>query len=452
MRLTTGSLIVLVTAGVSSAGQLAPPAGPVASTGRFGTRIEVNEVNTPADGNAHFNITQPGSYYLAGDVVAVGPVSGIEISADDVTLDLNGYTIRPEETGIDGIRLTGAANTSVRNGVIRGFLGRGVEGLQSSGTIVEGVRATDNGGGIRVDTGSLVRGCLALGNGGHGFELITSASLLDSVADSNGRAGVKADASVISRCTITSNSEEGVVSTLIMVIDTCLISGNTLDGIKVTTNLTLSNTTMTGNGGAGVSVNKGLAMRGCNASNNTGAGVALVDFGTIEGCTTNDNNGGGMDLGSWITVRGCTAVSNDSHGFDGFQRTSFYDCQSSANAQAGFRVKFAGIVRGCVVDFNQVDGIVLDEGGGCLILNNAITNNTGHGVRVTGTSASNRIEGNHFLGMAVSISTTRDTDFVARNTAIVAPFSLGANVDYGRIFNNLGGGFLLDQPWANFEP
>ncbi len=446
---TTGALLLI--AGPAFAGPLSPPSGPIGSTGRFGARIEVNAQNTPADVDAQFNITQPGSYYLSGDVVVAGFLSGIEITADDVTLDLNGYTVRPAMSGLDGVRLTGVTNTSVRNGVVRGFIGRGVEGFQSFATTVEGVRAIDNnGGGIRVDNGGLVRACMSTGNGGPGFDLVDDSVLLDSVASANGGAGVKADVSVVSRCLISNNTEEGIVSTLSLVVHASTVTGNGAEGIKISTNLTLTDSTITGNGAAGVDVAKGLTMRGCNSSNNQGAGVALADFGTIESCTTNDNAGGGMDLGSWITVRACTAVSNDSYGFDGFQRTSFYDCHASVNEDAGFRLNFSGIMRGCVADFNTGDGVVLDQGGGCLILNNAIANNSAVGIRVLNTSGSNRIEGNHLVGMAQGVIAFGSTNFVVRNSASGAAFNLGASVDYGQIFTNPGAGFLLDQPWANF--
>lgn len=103
-----------------------PPAGAISESGRFGTRIEINQKNTPGDAQTLYRITQPGSYVLTGDVNA-GTLNGIEIASDDVTLDLNGFTIRgegasgitvAEPTTLNTVEYFGAV---IRNGHINGF-------------------------------------------------------------------------------------------------------------------------------------------------------------------------------------------------------------------------------------------------------------------------------------------------------------------------------------------
>ncbi|MEM1422972.1 MAG: hypothetical protein AAGH64_03105, partial [Planctomycetota bacterium] len=108
---------------------LTPPAGPIEESGRFGTRTELDERSAPpADGFAHV-ISEPGSYVLAGDVDA-GSGSGVRIDASNVTLDLNGFTVRgdgtnPMSVGIapprpitEPLDITGV---TVRNGKVTGF-------------------------------------------------------------------------------------------------------------------------------------------------------------------------------------------------------------------------------------------------------------------------------------------------------------------------------------------
>ncbi|HZW06443.1 MAG TPA: hypothetical protein VFF65_04910, partial [Phycisphaerales bacterium] len=55
----------------AAAGPIDPPAGPVAPTGRTLAEVEprtpIGPVTTPGDADAVFKITQPGSYYLAGN-------------------------------------------------------------------------------------------------------------------------------------------------------------------------------------------------------------------------------------------------------------------------------------------------------------------------------------------------------------------------------------------------
>jgi hypothetical protein len=56
-------------------------------------RKEVNPTNTPGDASNHFIITQPGSYYLGANLTMTGANNGINIQADDVSLDLHGFSI-----------------------------------------------------------------------------------------------------------------------------------------------------------------------------------------------------------------------------------------------------------------------------------------------------------------------------------------------------------------------
>src|SRR5262245_4805347 len=91
------SALLLAAAAGLIAGPLNPPPGPVASTyktlGEVEPRIAVNAVNTPGDAQAVFKITQPGSYYLTGNIAGVSGKSTIQIASDHVALDLGGFAI-----------------------------------------------------------------------------------------------------------------------------------------------------------------------------------------------------------------------------------------------------------------------------------------------------------------------------------------------------------------------
>src|SRR6478672_5324618 len=80
-----------------NAGDLNPPAGPVASTmktlSEVEPRIAINATNTPGDADSVFKISQPGSYYLTGNVTGVASKYGIEIAASGVTVDLAGFEL-----------------------------------------------------------------------------------------------------------------------------------------------------------------------------------------------------------------------------------------------------------------------------------------------------------------------------------------------------------------------
>ncbi len=64
----------------------------------------------------------PGHYYLTRNIAVSGLVSGIVISADDVSLDLGGFTISGDRTASTyGILVGAVARVEIRNGQIREF-------------------------------------------------------------------------------------------------------------------------------------------------------------------------------------------------------------------------------------------------------------------------------------------------------------------------------------------
>ncbi|MFK7894765.1 MAG: hypothetical protein AB8G23_02955 [Myxococcota bacterium] len=185
-------------------------------------------------------LTEGGSYVLTGSLTLSGqgsPTSMIQISANDVTLDLGGFAIHCAGSGggtcsgaTDGISGAGSGIT-VRNGIVRGMPGDGViiagsqlrgVGLQAignggaglslgdgsilgqglyAGILVERSIASGNGGvGIAVGRESLVRGCVSRGNAGRGlsgtaspiggFAFSLMSGYLDSVVQLNGDTAV----------------------------------------------------------------------------------------------------------------------------------------------------------------------------------------------------------------------------------------------------------------------
>ena len=55
--------------------------------------VLINQASVVAAGGFPFTITQPGSYKLIGNLVVPANTSGILIQSNDVTLDLNGFSI-----------------------------------------------------------------------------------------------------------------------------------------------------------------------------------------------------------------------------------------------------------------------------------------------------------------------------------------------------------------------
>lgn len=97
-------------------GSLTPPGVPVPTM----KTLDQVEARTPISGAT--TISTPGSYYLTGNInVASG--NGINITTDNVTLDLNGFTISSTASAPsgNGVNINGLrSHVTIRNGNIRG--------------------------------------------------------------------------------------------------------------------------------------------------------------------------------------------------------------------------------------------------------------------------------------------------------------------------------------------
>jgi hypothetical protein len=107
----------------------------------------INQSIVMAAGGFPYQITQSGSYKLSGNLVVTTNVDAIEISASNVTLDLNGFTISSNVTTGQSVGVGNGNNaTTVRNGTISGFNTAVVLGGTSN--IVEEIKVVGSGTGF----------------------------------------------------------------------------------------------------------------------------------------------------------------------------------------------------------------------------------------------------------------------------------------------------------------
>ena len=295
--------VIATAALLSNAGPLSPPAGPIAPTNKtlseVEPRIAVNATNTPGDNDitpSLFKISQPGSYYLTGNITGVASKNGIEIAASNVTLDLNGFTLQGVAGSLDGVFVSVfALGVAVENGVAAGWGGDGVDLLNASKSTLRSVRANGNGlAGLTIGFSSVVDACVASGNGSTGISTGASCTIANSSAEGNSGSGISASTGVL--------------------IIACAARSNALFGVFASSGSHVSQSTAASNTGDGFFLGSGSVISGCSATSNGDDGIAASSGGTIVDNAAAFNTGDGIQASGDSLVRGNACASNGSAG------------------------------------------------------------------------------------------------------------------------------------------
>jgi len=177
------------------------------------------------------------SYLLTSSLTVPNQnTSAIQISIEGISVDLNGFTIKgtttcnylpyadcsPVGTG-NGI--SGPAIISVRNGIISGMGGYGLDlGFDS---VAEDVRVLTNGlGGIRMGPGGAVRSVTANANNGYGILTDFRNGIYSVIATNNNDGGIKMGQSGLVRDSVMhSNGGPGMEC-----LEGCLATSNQISG------------------------------------------------------------------------------------------------------------------------------------------------------------------------------------------------------------------------------
>ena len=300
-RATLAWATLSVCAALASAGNLTPPSGAPAPTMKTLHQVEprtpIGPTTTPGStvGGlvSGYTISQPGSYYLTGDVMVPNGTNGIIITATDVSIDLNGFRIVGASDSLAGIisPQSGASRISVRSGWVTGTAG-GVLLGEAGNTVRDVTVSHIRGSGLVVGPGGLVdgchaTGCAAVGIGGGRGSVITRSTASGCV---NGGIYAGADGVVITECAASNNQGPGY-----------LLNGGAL----------VSRSSATFNGSHGFSLSNRVTITDCHASGNTGAGIHVSGTDNrVEGNTALNNATGVQVAGAGNLVVRNTASGN----------------------------------------------------------------------------------------------------------------------------------------------
>lgn len=332
---------LLLYAAIVYAGNLQPsaPPGPTMKT--------LDEVQPGKPISAiPYTIAEAGYYYLTSSVQNGNLFHGITIWADNVTLDLKGFSLIGDGTaGLHGVAIEGThKNITVRDGTISNF-DNGIYENDSLGTghRIIGVQVLSNKNhGVRLyGTNHLVRDCTVSGNGtsasGDIFGILVSggASITNNRIYKNGGSlfggfegikvgnGSEVTGNLVRDNGIGAGSTKGIYTN-----PSCTVTGNTVVnngggsgtvlGIWASGGSTVRGNTVCSNGNSASDDVKGiLANPGCTVSNNTVSENANSASGDVygihadSGCMVSDNvvyrNGYGASSESYFVIYGIKA-------------------------------------------------------------------------------------------------------------------------------------------------
>jgi len=463
--------LLLVTAAPARSGDLNPPAGPPGDTYPtlgFKTLQQV-EPRTPVDklpgsATAVYEIIESGSYYLTANVVGESGKHGIAISADNVTLDLNGFALLGTFDALAGVYVTDPGfdvrrNIAVVNGSARDWGWAGVDLGWASTSRVERVRSSYNSGaGIAMNYNSGVADCNAELNSLAGISVGNVCTITRCTALYNGDAGIRAGAEAsISNCTAETNYYAGIAVGVTSSLINCVARNNYVGkgsaaGFQLDDGCTVVGCSADLNTGAGFYGYSGCTITGCSSRSNFGVGIELFDDANVTNCSVTQNSYIGIYV-SGGTVTNSTASRNGYRGISSFfQVLNVVNCDASHNGGEGVYLDTGGRVEGCTAHDNGEEGIEVVSDS--VLLHNSCTANgwafASAGIFATGER--NRIDGNTATNQARGIDVDMAGNLVIRNSA--SGNTTNYDISVGNVVGpivNAGNVATSSNPHANYE-
>lgn len=274
------------------------------------------------------SIDEPGSYVLTSNLTTAAlddptATTAIVVSADNVTLDMNGFSISGP---------TVCSCSTATSCTPTGTAG----GIEVSSLAVSG---------LTVFNGSIA------GMPDRGVQAGRNARIYQLTVSGNGNTGATAGAnSLFERVISTCNGAAGVVLTADGTAEAITAQSNKLSGIEVGTGAVVGSSTSNENGGAGIMGGSGSAVHDSSAQGNLGAGIVVGPDGTVRGNATSGNFLAGFSVTGASLVSENKATNNTGVGFSLSPGSGYQGNIASGNS--------AGTITGGVsLGTNLCDGV-----------------------------------------------------------------------------------------------
>jgi hypothetical protein len=280
-----------------------------------------------------FSISSSGSYFVTGDLTSAG--AGIVVNADNVTIDLMGFSLNGPGSGNNhGVNMNGNNNIKLQNGTIRNFgligvtsntgsnhvqvigvhvadnLNRGISLINGAGHQVIDSVVVDNAAGVFVGDGALIVGNTIANNGSDGVNAGAGATVTGNTVRGNADIGILAGIGSVVTGNLTDGNLRGISVLAGSVVENNTASNSTEFGIAANQGSTITGNSVYSNGGAGIQVLVGVTVRGNTAYLNQNEGIALSGNSFVDGNTAYINNQSGGGFANISACGTCTFGNN----------------------------------------------------------------------------------------------------------------------------------------------